>query len=112
MIGPDGSEYPLKGVYRELVPPERIVYTNDLSEHPEEWHDWIDPARDKSKGRPKLEPVTTVTFEEHDGKTRLTVRMRFATKELRDRFVAVGMNEGWTQSFERLGELLVADRRG
>jgi uncharacterized protein YndB with AHSA1/START domain len=106
MIAADGTEYPMKGVYREVVPPERLVYTNDLSEHPEEWHDQIDPGRDRSKGRPALDPVTTVTFEERGERTRVTVRMRFATRAMRDSFVKMGMNGGWNQSFDRLTELL------
>ncbi len=113
MRGPDGVEYPMKGVYREVVAPERLVYTSDMSEHPDEWHDLIQPNRDKRAGRPSLDPVTTVTFEDADGGTRITVTMRFPSAALRDAFVKTGMNEGWSQSFERLdtlGSQIVATR--
>jgi uncharacterized protein YndB with AHSA1/START domain len=110
MIGEDRVDYPIKGVWREVVEPERLVFTMDLSEHPEEWHDIIDPKRDKSKGRPKYETVTTVTFAENAGKTTLTLRVKFDSKELRDRFVNMGMRVGWEESFDKLDDLGVADR--
>lgn len=44
MRSPDGVDYPLKGVYREVVEPERLVMTMDLSEHPDAWHDRLDRA--------------------------------------------------------------------
>ena len=53
MRSPDGVDYPLKGVYREVVEPELIVMTMKLSEHPDAWHDMLEPGRDKSKGRPR-----------------------------------------------------------
>ena len=45
MRSPEGVEYPLKGVYREIVEPERLVYTQDLAEVPAEW-----------KGRAQVRP--------------------------------------------------------
>jgi uncharacterized protein YndB with AHSA1/START domain len=102
MRGPDGQEHPAKGVYREVVEPERLVLTIDHSELSEEWHDLVNPARDKSKGKPALEALTTVTFEEHGGKTRLTIRLRFESPEVRGLLEKLGMAEGWSQSLERL----------
>jgi uncharacterized protein YndB with AHSA1/START domain len=110
MVGADGVEYAMKGVYREVVRPERLVYSADLSEHPEAWHDLIDPKRDKRAGRPALPSITTVTFEELDGKTRVTVRMRFEDPALLARFVATGMEHGWSSSFERLDAWFTRDR--
>jgi uncharacterized protein YndB with AHSA1/START domain len=37
MIGPDNVAYPMTGMYQEVVPNEKIVVTEDLSEHSEEW---------------------------------------------------------------------------
>jgi uncharacterized protein YndB with AHSA1/START domain len=110
MIGPDGTEHPMKGAYVAIVAPERIVYTVDHSENPEAWHDLVNPSRDRAKGRPALESVHTVTFEERDGKTLLTVRARFDSKALRDAFVKIGMRVGWSLSLDKLDELLWGDR--
>jgi uncharacterized protein YndB with AHSA1/START domain len=91
MRGPDGMEYPCGGVYREFVVPERLVFTNI--------------ATDK-EGNPILDGLTTVIFEEHGGKTKLTLQTRataivdYAVEHLK------GMEAGWTQSLERLGEEL------
>jgi uncharacterized protein YndB with AHSA1/START domain len=107
MRGPDGSEHPAKGVYREVVAPERLVLTIDHSELSEEWHDAVNPSRDKGKGKPGVEGITTITFEEHDGKTTLTIRTRFESAAIRNGLVKLGMAEGWKQSLERL-EAVVA----
>src|SRR5579862_776151 len=34
MRAPDGIDYPVKGIFREIKPPERLVFTMDCSEHP------------------------------------------------------------------------------
>ena len=61
MRGPDGSDYPIKGVFREVVAPERLVFTNI--------------AFDK-EGKHLLEGETTVTFAESNNKTTLTPNSR------------------------------------
>ena len=55
MRAPDGNVYPMKGVIREIVAPERLVFTNIA----------VDAA-----GKHLLEGLTTVTFAEENGKTR------------------------------------------
>jgi uncharacterized protein YndB with AHSA1/START domain len=107
MRSPDGVDYPLKGIYREVTAPGRLVMNMDLSEHPDAWHDLVDPNRDKSKGRPSLDPLCAVTFEEAGGKTKLTIRMSFESVVLREAMVKMGMEQGWNQSLNRLAELLV-----
>ncbi len=102
-------DYPMFGVYREVVARERLVYTSDLSQHPEAWHDAIDPGRDKKKPRPSLDIVTTVTFADEGEGTRVTLRMQFPTAALRDSLVKTGMNEGWRASFEKLDVRLDGD---
>jgi uncharacterized protein YndB with AHSA1/START domain len=106
MRSPDGVDYPLKGVYREVVKLKLLVMTMDLSEHPDAWHDLVDPNRDKSKGRPSLDPLCTVTFEERGRKTELTIRISFVSEALRDAMVKMGMEPGWNQSLDRLAALL------
>jgi uncharacterized protein YndB with AHSA1/START domain len=49
MRSPDGADYPLKGVYREVVPPKHLVYTVDISDHPEDWHGLL---KQHLEGRP------------------------------------------------------------
>jgi uncharacterized protein YndB with AHSA1/START domain len=61
MRGPDGSIYPMKGEFREIVPPERLAFTNIA----------LDEA-----GNAILEGFTTVTFADDGGKTTLTLRPR------------------------------------
>jgi len=102
----DGVEFPSRGVFREIVKPERIVMTMDCSEHPKEWHDMVNPNRQKGDTNPAGEMICTATFEDLGGKTRLTIRMLLKSPEVRDSLVKMGMSEGWSQSLDRLGELL------
>jgi uncharacterized protein YndB with AHSA1/START domain len=87
MRGSDGSEHWLQGVYREVVPPERLVFT----------HSWLD-----GEGKSQKETLVTVTFEERDGKTELTLRQTgFSSETSRD-----GHESGWSSALERLAEYL------
>jgi uncharacterized protein YndB with AHSA1/START domain len=106
MRGPDGTDYPIKGIYREIVKPERLVMTLDCSEHPEAWHDMVKPNRKKGERNPVGEMLQTVTFEDQGGKTKLTIRTRFISVAIRDAMVKMSMTEGWSQSLERLEALL------
>jgi uncharacterized protein YndB with AHSA1/START domain len=106
MRGPDGADYPAKGFYREVVKPKRLVMALDHSELPDEWHDKVNPRRDKTAGKPALEALTQVTLEERDGKTKQTIRIRFDSAEVRDALLKIGMSHGWSQSLERLDALL------
>jgi uncharacterized protein YndB with AHSA1/START domain len=67
MIGPDGTAFPNRIVYRELSPPDRLVY-----DHGEEG---------------ALDFTATITFEEVHAKTLLTLRLLFPSKEVRDTIV-------------------------
>jgi uncharacterized protein YndB with AHSA1/START domain len=106
MRGPDGAEHPAKGVYREVAPPQRLVWTIDHSELSEQWHDLVNPNRDRSKAKPAYELISTISFEERDGKTTLTIRIQFESSDLRDSFLKIGMAEGWSQSLQRLKAIL------
>ena len=89
MRAPDGVDYPMTGVFREIVEPERLVFTN--------------VAVDK-EGNPLLEGLTTVTFAEHGGKTKLTLQTRAVALVAPAARMLEGMEAGWTQSLERLAE--------
>jgi uncharacterized protein YndB with AHSA1/START domain len=68
----------------------------------------INPGRDRIKGRPKIEGVITVTFDDADGKTRLAVSVVFESPAVKDSLLKIGMNEGWSQSLERLAAVVTA----
>ncbi len=86
--GADGSEFAFNGVYREIVPPERLSYTFEF------------------EGMPGHVLIETVAFEDLGGKTRITVTGSFASPEDRDGMLHSGMEEGANESYERLAELL------
>jgi uncharacterized protein YndB with AHSA1/START domain len=88
MRAPDGTEYWLRGTYREIVPNQRLVFT----------HAWLDDL-----GNPKHETVVTVTFAEAEaGRTRLTLHQAFfLTGSSRD-----GHRDGWNETFDNLAEYL------
>ena len=88
MRAPDGAEHPMKGVFREVVEPERLVFTWGWAN--EQWQ----PT--------SPETTVTVTLEDLGGKTRLTLQQRvFESITARD--VHRG---GWTGSLERLADYL------
>jgi uncharacterized protein YndB with AHSA1/START domain len=84
----NGEEYAFRGEYREVAPPERLVYTFEF------------------EGMPGHVVVDTATFEEHDGKTTVTVSSLFDTVEDRDGMLESGMESGANESWDRLAELL------
>jgi uncharacterized protein YndB with AHSA1/START domain len=84
--------------------------TLDCAEHPEAWHDMVKPGRGPDERNPAGELVQTVTFEDLGGSTRVSIRTRFETVAIRDAMVKMGMNEGWSQSLERLAALLAKSR--
>ncbi len=91
MHGPDGNDYPMKGVFLEVAPPERLVYSNI--------------ALDKD-GNHLLEGETTVTLSEQDGKTTLYLVSHMVGRVPIAPQMLAGMEAGWTQSIDKLGELL------
>ncbi len=91
MRAPDGAEYPMRGIFQDIVTPERLVFTN------------IAVAQDDT---PILEGLTTVTFAECDGGTEMTLHTRATALVPYAVMMLAGMEAGWTQSIERLGALL------
>jgi len=91
MRAPDGAEYPMKGVFREIVPPSRLVFTNI--------------AVDKD-GHPIIEGLTTVTFADEGGKTKLTLQTRGVAVVDYAAAYLQGMEAGWAQSLEKLEALV------
>jgi uncharacterized protein YndB with AHSA1/START domain len=99
MQGPDGTVYPCTGTYREIVPPERIVYSATTTDD--------NPC---GGGLPPHSTVT-ISFADQGDKTRLTVRAELQSRDARDAAIAGGFNEGWMDSFDRLAETLASRRR-
>jgi uncharacterized protein YndB with AHSA1/START domain len=85
--GPDGRDMGMRGVYRELAPPDRSV-------HMESFDDF-----------PGASQVTT-TFVEKDGKTTMTATVLCESKEIRDAVIQSGMEHGAAESYDKLAELL------
>ena len=100
MCGPDGTEYPMKGIFTELLQNEKITYTCNLDEHNKEWHDQLKQnIKNKSAS---LNCIVTVMFEEQSEKTKVSIITRFESEEVRDSFAKMGMIQGWTESMEKV----------
>jgi uncharacterized protein YndB with AHSA1/START domain len=87
-IAADGGEHAFRGEFREFVPSERVVWTFEYEPLP---------------GHISVE---TMTLTERDGRTLLTVRDEFASKDDLDGMVNSGMESGARESYERLDEVL------
>ena len=86
--GPHGDGPEFYGVYREIAPPERLVFTEIYAPFPE------------------VESVVTSLFTEEGGKTRLTVTARYPSMEVRDMVLKSGMEKGAALSYDRLEDLV------
>ena len=93
MRGPDGNDYPMTGVFREVLKPERLVFNI--------------VAIDK-EGKHLLEGETTVTFAENNNKTTLILRTHAVGLVPIAPQMLAGMEAGWTQSIDKLEQLVTA----
>lgn len=92
MRGPDGNEYPMKGEFREVISPERLVFTNIATDN---------------DGKHLLESETIVILSESEGKTTLTLQTcAVGLAPIAPQMLA-GMETGWNQSIDKLAELLL-----
>ena len=93
MRSPEGQEFPNVGIFLEIVPGERLVFTDAYLP------DWEPNAN--------LFFTAIVTFETlPSGKTRYTARVRHWTKEACDKHAAMGFEQGWGAAFDQLIELM------
>ena len=82
----DGSDMAMTGEYREVVPPERFVQT-------ENWGgDWPETVQ------------TLELIEQPGGKTLTIATVDYPSKEARDAALAIGMTDGWSASYDRLDD--------
>lgn len=86
-----GKEMGMGGVFREIVPHERIVCTELFDEA---WYEG--------------EALVTNVLVEQGGKTTLTLTSRFGSRETRDAVLKSGMESGVAISYDRLEELLTS----
>lgn len=88
VFGHAEAEQPMAffGRYLEVVPPSRLVWTNEEA---------------GENGQ-----VTTATFEEQDGKTRVVIHDLYPSKEALDEAIASGSTGGICETFEQLDALL------
>src|SRR5258707_825386 len=87
MRAPDGTDYPMIGTYREVVAPERLVFTNSAVD---------------AQGNTVLDGITVVTFTERGGKTELTVQTHAVALVPLGARMLEGMDAGWSQTLDRL----------
>jgi uncharacterized protein YndB with AHSA1/START domain len=92
--GPDGTDYPNRIVYREVTPPERLVYSHGSEDDPDQFQ-------------------VTVTFTEQGNRTMLTLHSLFPTAAARDKVVEeFGAIAGANQTLDRLtGHLATLQER-
>ena len=92
MRGPDGTDYPNRGVYLEIVPDTRLVFTDAFVDA------WT----------PSPKPFMTVilTFApEEEGRTRYTVRVRHWSAADRERHEGLGFHQGWGRCADQMARL-------
>lgn len=99
MRSPDGKDSWSTGVYREIVPMQRIVCTDSFADE----HGAVVPAShyDMPGDWPR-ELLITVTFEQHDGGTRMSLRQAGLPSEKMLELT----REGWIGSFDKLADTL------
>jgi uncharacterized protein YndB with AHSA1/START domain len=98
MRSPDGQDFWSTGTYREIVPMERIVATDSFADEQGN----VVPASHYGMDDFPTETELTVTFEEDDGRTKLTLRhVGMPTGDMADQAEA-----GWNQSLDKLADSL------
>lgn len=89
MQGPDGTVFPLKGEFHEVVEPEKLVFTSGA---------FLD-----EQGEPQVVEFTVVTFSEVNMQTLVTLHSKVIKCPPELSSVLAFMEEGWAQSLDRLG---------
>jgi uncharacterized protein YndB with AHSA1/START domain len=87
---PNGDLAAFHGVYREIAPPDRVVFTEIFEMFPD------------------VESVVTALLTEESGKTRLTATVIYPSREVRDGVLASGMAKGAGISYDRLEDVVIA----
>lgn len=98
MAAPGGTVYLVRGAFHEITFPEQIVFTAT--------------ALEDDAGDSQLEALNTATFVEHEGKTQLVLQARVLKASPAAAAALAGMEEGWSQSLDRLGDLVTKLNEG
>ena len=91
---PKGDIPAFYGVYREIAPPDRLVFTEIFEPYPD------------------VESVVTTVLTEEQGKTRITVTASYPSMAVRDMVNTTGMARGAAISYDRLEDLVLELQRG
>jgi uncharacterized protein YndB with AHSA1/START domain len=91
--GPDGKKMGMRGVYKEIAPPERSVHMESFDDYPGESR-------------------VTAVFVEEGGKTTMTVTVLYESKFVRDAVLQSGMEHGAAETYDRLAEMLAGTLSG
>ena len=90
MVATEGYEVAFHGEFQEIVPNERLVFTEIY------------------EGMPDAGALETATFAEADGRTTLTLVMQLGSKEQRDMIIATGMEGGMQEGLDLLEQVAVS----
>lgn len=93
-VGPEGQEMVIKGVNKEVVPPERVVRTETFE---------VGCAPQAG------EQLATLELADHGATTSMTITIIYPSKEARDGAVASGMEKGMAFNYERLDVFLATN---
>ena len=92
MQTPDGQEIPCPGTYLEIVPDRKLVFTDAYT------GDWV-----PKNGKPFMTAI--ITFDDEDGKTRYTARVRHWSADDKKTHEDMGFHPGWGQCADQLAAL-------
>ena len=92
-VGGKNGEAAFHGVYREIAPPDRLVFTEIFEPFPD------------------AESVVSTVFTEEGGKTRITVTASYPSIDVRDMVLKSGMEKGAAISYDRLEEVATSLQR-
>jgi uncharacterized protein YndB with AHSA1/START domain len=93
MRAPNGAVHPMKAVFQEIVEPERLVFMSS--------------ALDEN-GNSMFDVLSTAIFAEQHGKTLLTLQLHVIKTTASALHYLKGMEAGWTQTFDRLGDYVAS----
>lgn len=91
---PDDSDMELQGTYREISSPARLVQTETNNDC------------DAAAG---IQGLTTIELTETNGRTMLTSRSRYSSRQARDAVLNSGMDRGVSQAYDRLNTMLLSE---
>ena len=90
--GPNGQRMGMRGVYREIAPPNRSVHVESYDDYPGE-------------------SIVTSVLTEEMGRTTLTATITYPSREIRDMVAKSGMEHGAAESYDKLADMLAAEQK-